>query len=143
MRTITVYVVSSGVYSDYGVNAIFSSRKLAEEFISAAPDPDYNTIEEYPLNPPTSNLIKRGYSIWQILMLRDGTTERIEKTETKNMTKMSHHWLWKRTTAMAFKGKGIPDVLNSMVWAKTEKQAIKIVNEKRTQMIANNEWKGE
>jgi hypothetical protein len=37
-------------------------------------------------------------------------------------------------------GKGIPDALQADVWAKNEQHAVKIVNEKRAQMIANGEW---
>jgi hypothetical protein len=42
--------------------------------------------------------------------------------------------------APAYRGKGFPDVLNATVWAKDAKHAAKIVNEYRTQMIANGEW---
>lgn len=48
--------------------------------------------------------------------------------------------LWRRSASTDYYMKGKPDVLVSHVWAKTEKQAIKIVNEYRTQMIANGKW---
>lgn len=56
-----VYVVSSsGCYGgDYRVNAIFLTKKSAEEFIKSVPDPDYNDIEEYELNPPIGRHSKR------------------------------------------------------------------------------------
>jgi len=136
-----VYAVNSGTYSDYRVNAIFSTRKLAKEFMQLVPDDDYNEIEEYQLDPNVPDLIRRGYSIWRVLMLRDGTTEKLERREISryNVSNIGH-CIWERTKAPAFKCKGIPDALDSTVWAKTEKQAIKIVNEHRTQMIANGEW---
>jgi len=136
-----VYTVSSGCYSDYRVNAIFSTKKLAKEFKRLVPDSDYNDIEEYELDPPTADLIKRGYSIWIVHMLIDGTTERVDRAEVclYNVTREEHS-IWRRTQAPAYKDKGIPDILISTVWAKTEKQAIKIVNEHRTQMIANGQW---
>jgi hypothetical protein len=137
-----VYVVSSGSYSDYRINAIFSTKKLAEEFKRVVSDSDYNAIEVYELDPNTTDMIKRGYSIWLVHMLIDGSTERVRKSETTryDVENMGHS-IWRRTQAPAYKGKGIPDILTSTVWAKTEKQAIKIVNEHRTQMIANGKWK--
>lgn len=125
-----VYAVSSGCYSDYRVNAIFSTKELAEEFMRLIPDSDYNDIEVYEVDPNTPDLIKRGYSIWFIHMLKDGTTERVGKSDI-NLYSVGDigHRIWERTKAPAYKGKGIPDILTSTVWAKTEQQAIKIVNE--------------
>ena len=45
-----------------------------------------------------------------------------------------------RTKAPAYQGKGVPDCLNATVLARNEKHAIKIVNEKRAQIIAAGEW---
>jgi hypothetical protein len=136
-----VYAVSSGSYSDYKVNAIFSTKELAEEFKSLVPNPEYNDIEEYDLDPLTTDLIKRGYSVWTIHMLIDGAVESAEKAGT-GLYSVTHtgHYLWRRTRAPAYKGKGIPDILQSDVWAKTQQAAIKIVNEHRTQLIANGDW---
>jgi hypothetical protein len=137
-----VYAVSSGSYSDYRVDAIFSTKKLAEEFMRIIPHNDYNAIEEYEIDPVAPDIIKRGYSIWSVHMLRDGNTESVKKREIELWTVGNiGHTIWRRSQASAYKGKGIPDILTSMVWAKTEKQAIKIVNEHRAQMIANGEWK--
>lgn len=136
-----VYAVNAGSYSDYRVEAIFSTRKLAEAFMKAVPESDYNEIAVFELNPPTADLIKRGYKIWQVHMLIDGTTEIVHKTDTDlYAVTTTGHSIWRRTQAPAYRGKGIPDILTSTVWAKTEKQAIKIVNEHRVQMIANGEW---
>jgi len=137
-----VYAVNSGSYSDYRVNAIFSTKELAEEFMQFIPDDDYNGIEEYELDSKEPDLIRRGYSLWVIHMLKDGTTERVEKREIGIWSVGNvGHSIWERTKAPAYKGKGILDILTSTVWAKTEEQAIKIVNEHRAQMIARGEWK--
>lgn len=136
-----IYAVNAGSYSDYRVVALFSTLILAREFMAAVPDSEYNDIEEYELNPKTADLIKRGYSVWCVHMLRDGTTERVFKlsTGTYDVSNVGYS-IWKRTEAPAFKGMGIPDCLLSTVWAKTDKQAVKIANEHRVQMIANGEW---
>ncbi len=138
-----IFVISSGSYSDYRINAIFSSNKLAREYMAAVKNSDYNDIEVYELDPPAADLIKRGYYVWNVLMLHDGTTERVDRTKNDyyDVEDVPRHHVWERTKAPAYKGKGIPDALDSRVWAKTEQQAVKIVNEKRVQMIADGRWK--
>lgn len=138
----TIYAVNSGDYSDYRVDALFSSKKLAEEHMASIPDNSYNEIEEFQLDPPIVDLLKRGYSVWNVHMLKNGDTERVERTNNEkwNITDVPTHNIWERTKARAYQGKDIQDILTSMVWAKTEKAAVKIVNEKRVQMIANGEW---
>jgi hypothetical protein len=138
----TLYAVSSGSYSDYSVDAIFSSKEKATEFMRMVPDGDYNGIEVYELDPPYVDKIKKGYSIWDILMLRDGTVERVHRSELRKweVLRSSEPRIWQRTKAPAYKGKGIPDCLQVSVWAKTEEQAVKIANEKRVEMIAMGKW---
>lgn len=136
-----IYAVNSGCYSDYRVVALFSTPELAHEFMAAVPDGDYNELEEFELNPNTADLIRRGYSIWSVHMLRDGDTERVTRNNpgVYEVTNVGHR-IWRRTRAPAYAGKGIPDTLTSTVWAKSETQAVKIVNEHRVQMIASGEW---
>ena len=109
--------------------------------MAAVPDSGYNEIEEFELDPNTANLVRRGYSVWTVHMLRDGTTERVlrRKASAYEVTNIGHR-IWRRTQAPAYKGKGIPDCLTSKVWAKSEDGAVKIVNERRAQMIASGEW---
>lgn len=136
-----IYAVNSGAYSDYRVVALFSTPERAQEFMAAVPDSDYNEIEEFELDPNTADLIRRGYSIWTVHMLRNGDTERVARNdpEVYAVTNVGHR-IWRRTQAPAYVGKGIPDILTSTVWAKSETQAVKIVNEHRVQMIASGEW---
>ena len=137
-----IFAVSSGSYSDYRVNAVFSTEELAQEYMDVVKQSDYNDIEEYEVDPPAVNLLRSGYSVWRVLMLHDGVVESVARTENEyyDVEGTPRHWIWERTQAPAFKNKGIPDALDSRVWAKTEKQAVKIVNEKRTEMIANGRW---
>lgn len=145
----TIYAVSSGSYSDYRINALFSTRENAQAFIDAIqgqgreyPE-DFNSIEEYELDPPTADLLKRGYSVWDVLMLRDGTVERVDRSDNSlySVQDAPTYRIWGRTKAPAYKGTGTPDGLQAGVWAKSEKAAVKIVNEKRAEMIASGEWK--
>ena len=136
-----IYAVNAGCYSDYRIVALFSTTERAQEFMAAVPDGDYNELEEFELDPNTADLIRRGYSIWTVHMLRDGDTERVtrNKPEIYEVTSVGHQ-IWRRTQASAYAGRGIPDILTSTVWAKSEAQAVKIVNEHRAQMIASGEW---
>jgi hypothetical protein len=99
-------------------------------------------VEEFDLNPDTADLIKRGYSLWLVHMLRDGNTELVKRQDLSlyDVGEVGHRRIWPRTQAKAYAGKGIPDILVSTVWAKSENQAVKIVNEHRAQMIASGEW---
>ena len=137
----TIYAVNAGCYSDYRIVALFSTPELAREFMAAVPDTDYNEIEEFELDPQTADLIRRGYSTWCVLMLRDGTTERVSREDVGiyEVTRVGHR-MWRRTEAPAYKNKGVPDCLMSTVWAKSEEGAVKIVNEHRAQMIESGEW---
>lgn len=136
-----IYAVNTGCYSDYRIVALFSTPERAQEFMAAVPDGDYNELEEFELDPKTADLIRRGYSTWTVHMLRDGNTERVTRSnpEIYEVTNVGHR-IWSRTQAPAYAGKGIPDILTSTVWAKSEAKAVKIVNEHRAQMIANGEW---
>lgn len=138
-----VFVVTSGSYSDYRILAIFSTKKLAKDFIDAVKDDECNGIEEHDLDNDTVDLIKRGYSVWSVNMLINGDTERCDRQENgrHNVINCPSFQIWERTKAPAYRGNGIPDILTANVWAKTEKQAIKIVNEKRAQMIASGKFK--
>jgi hypothetical protein len=137
----TIYAVNAGSYSDYRVVALFSSTELAQEFMAAVPDTDYNEVEEFELDPKTADLIRRGYCTWRVWMLRDGTTEKVNREDVGiyEVTGIGHR-MWRRTEASAYKNKGVPDCLTSTVWAKSEEGAVKIVNEHRVQMIASGEW---
>ena len=141
----TVYAVTAGSYSDYRIVALFSTKERAEEFIAAMTKPDgyneLNGIEEFELDPQTADMIRRGYSVWYVQMLIDGNTERCERTNTDlyNVGEVGHR-IWDRANAPAYKGRGIPNILMSHVWAKSEAAALKIVNEKRLEMIASGEF---
>jgi len=79
-------------------------------------------------------------------MLRDGTVEATQASDPSpydgdNMG--GAFFIWERTKAPAYRDKpGIRDALNARVWAKNERHAVKIVNERRAAMIASGEWRG-
>lgn len=135
-----VYLVSVGYYSDKKVLAVFNSMDLAKEFMTAVPGKDYNEyneVEVFELNPKTADMVSQGYGLWDIYMLRNGDTEKVNQMSVgpENLENVGYR-IWKRSKAF----KGASDVLISTVWAKDAEHAIKIVNEHRFFMIANGEW---
>jgi len=133
-----VFALEAGEYSDYHVIGIYTTKANAE-FVRAVVGGD---IVERILDPGLKE-INSGLSRWRVLMLRDGTTESVTRNDTiysRDIGEGNRINIWRRTQAPAYKGKGIPDCLKCEVWARTDKAAVKIVNEKRAQMIAEGKW---
>lgn len=131
-----VWVVEEGSYSNYHVVGVFSCRKNAKLIASKI---NGSTIASRTLDPCVKEL-NEGLNSYFVWMKRDGEVERCERIDDVSGCDLEGKtYLWKRSKAPAYKGKN--DVLNSTVWARDEQHAIKIVNEKRAQMIANRKWK--
>ena len=131
---VKVYLVSDGCYSDYSVLGIYSTRTLAEkahELYNADNEIEEFDLDDFPDSPP-------GMQAYKVDMDRHGTAtaERI-KVPAADDTDF---------------GTPIPAYLKSKdplwqdpsysleVWAESPEHAIKIMNEKRLQMIAENNW---
>lgn len=137
----TIWVIEHGCYSDYRVVGVFTSKEKAELVAARITTSSYDqpTVAEWPLDPAVHELSK-GYTNWLGEMLKDGTVERMVPWELSGYDLGSNLSLWKRTEAPAYKGKNIQDCLHGTVLAKDQRHAVKIFNERRTQMIANGEW---
>ncbi len=132
----TIYVVTSGDYSDYSVDGVFDQRDMAQEFVDRIPGA---RIEEYSLNPAVPE-IRAGFSAFSVYMLRDGSllqdlgdlgywTSRPEASIVP--PEVSIRW------ANRFRGRA---VLYCTCWARDAQHAVKIANEHRAQFIALNQW---
>lgn len=123
-----IYVVTSGDYD--GICGIFNSEELAQAFIDGFEKRRYEefSIEEHKLNP-YKNEITKGFFAFFVKIQKDGVCVEVYKSDS----------------AYGFNG-GIDydfDINNEMfchVFAKDDKHAIKIANEKRTELIALNKW---
>jgi len=115
-----IYAVTEGEDSDSPILALFSSREGADAFINTVRG---NRIEIYELDPPDVDMLHRGYQIWYVSMKRDGTVLYTDKNyfasfiEKQPMITLSQH-----------------------LWAKSAAHAIKMLNEKRAQFIAEGKW---
>lgn len=139
----SIFVIEQGEYSDYRVVGVFSSKKGAElvcRAINAGQNYREATVAEWPLDPGVADL-SAGRVPFKVWMLRDGTTERVEQSGVSSHDLAGSVELWRRSSAPAYRRKGVQDCLNCTVWATDEQHAVKIVNEKRVQMIANGEWR--
>lgn len=133
----TLYVVTSGCYSDYGVVAIFDDRDLAERYCEGSDDSGgYGMrVEEYPLNPKAEE-IRAGLKGHRVLLDRDGNLVRHDEDYGLDPEPGEVDWQYA----------GGPDyrrvyVFGATVLAKTKEQAVKAVNEQRAQWLAaGNAW---
>jgi len=128
-----VYVVTSGQYSDYGIDAIFTTKELAEKFIDSFLK-NYNEmeIEEWDLNPNEQHL-KQNRKPYFLRINKEGNVSDVEQRDSsfgfkQNIpvcnTSYTHDKLW----------------LNVECFADDESHAVKIAGEKRTQILASDSW---
>lgn len=154
----TLYVVTAGEYSDYHIVAIYDDRKLAEAVGGRC-------IEEFPLNPGRNQLCA-GLRPHEIEMARDGVVLCVKRTNTDSWdadldAHLTSEWslfprggaYWKmevprygfescraRYEALCHWRSKLSQSLTIKVMARDEEHAVKIANEKRTQLIATEQW---
>lgn len=130
-----VYAVSSGDYSDYRVNAIFSSTENAQKFIdSDTPSSDYN-IEEYPLDIGISKL-DQGLKAWYVNMKMDKSGNVLSSdaaltTPSSDEDEKGQLIVYGKVNPLAYIQPPDYQRFRITVWAETEQHAVKIANEKR------------
>lgn len=124
----SVFLVTEGSYSDYRVVAVCSTLEKAnraKELTSSD-----NDIEEIELDLVT-NTVPEGYQPYYVTMAWDGAVFNVYPTQLHrfplHVPYLAHH----PTTPVHYV---FP------VIARDEVAAIKITNEKRAQLIANNLW---
>ena len=127
----TVFVVTSGDYSEYRTDAIFSTRELAEQYTRDFPASDCNSIDEWELDSigrPT------GCGIWNVRLHFTGDTYDAAEIKAPNRRNaagdVGRVVIWKRTEAPAWRGKVIDDLFCFSCWARDREHAIKIASEK-------------
>lgn len=131
-----LFIVTSGEYSDYSIIACFSTEKKAKDFMkyfSGLSKWNSPRVEVYELDPPVIEQVEKGYTVYCIVMLRDGGIESIKDEGPDDLYRGSHYYVW-------FRHDSPPDAMVIKACAKTRKQAIKIANDLRAQSIAQNEW---
>ena len=124
----TAYVVTSGEYSDYHIVCVCSdaeSARIVADRINATPGRYESAyIEEYPVND-IADKYSQGHTVWGIRMSKKGVAIDIEEKSPEYM----HYGLW-----------DVNSNLYMSVWAKDSTHAVKIVNERRTEILATDRW---
>jgi hypothetical protein len=122
-----IYAVTSGTYSDYRIDAMFSSKENAQNFIDAFEKRyDEFRIEEYELDAvvPTN---KKAYFV---RMDKLGNVKEIYISDSA--------YSFSKNANISFTFDNT--IMNCYVFAKDENHAIKIANEKRVFILAENKW---
>jgi len=139
----TIYVVTAGEYSDYRIEAIFDSIELANKYIARFPKLEYNDIEEYKLND-YAKYINGDYGdkvAYQIYIDKNGDIPHIFELPPSEYPRCENN------SVEFFKLRPNENMENAEIracfhlLAKDKEHAIKIAGERRTQLLANNEWK--
>lgn len=123
-----MYVVKNGYYSDTKNVGVFDDPVLAQRCAELYTE---SYIETFELNK-LEHTIPDGYYAYSVSMERDGEVYYCEKTG------LTRRWerLWFIDNYDESRGKE----LFMIVYARDEDHAVKIVNERRLFLIANNEW---
>lgn len=120
-----IYLVSEGQYSDYHIIGLYSSRAKAQEAYWLWGD--CNDIEERDVNPPLPDHPK-GERLWSVGMSKNGDTISVHPKSPMSRVREPYACFRSDTDAIF------------EVWAKDAKSAVKITNEKRLALLAEDKW---
>jgi hypothetical protein len=140
-----VYVLTSGAYSDYRIQAIFSTMENAKEAMHLFNGDEESDIEEFELDPKIDGInihemFAIGLNTWTIGMLYDGNVVFCrERNRTIADFKEKNIW-WSTRKLEKPESIYMEKLMCISVIARSREHAIKIANEKRAIIIANNEW---
>ena len=123
-----VYIVSSGLYNGYGINGVFTSRLKARRYLRILKRDErrsYGRIKAWPLDQldtaPAEQLL---YLVWMDKAGDSPVQPRIVDPMTFRRLPFYPD----------------SDNLEMRVWASKPEDAMKIVNERRLEIIAANAW---
>ena len=134
-----VYLVTKGQYSDYSVYGVFADKTIAEEYAAQISDRwDTAHVSTRPIYDSTNLEAPIGFRGYKVLMDRDGNSEvNIDRVTCADETETDYaESEWNGTCNYALTGQYNFYVLTD----KGEQGAVKIANERRIRMIAENKW---
>jgi hypothetical protein len=134
-----VYLVTTGEYSSFRVEAVFSTKERAERF--ALVEAFNREIEEFEVDLPELH----KFPIWEIEIAEDGVVTSVGRREhpsVKNYTDEDNISLESHFSVVQSYQDGRPKRLGAVslttcVEIETEEGAIKVANERRAQVMAN------
>lgn len=127
-----IYIVTTGCYSEYRIEAVFSNHDRAVEYADNLPD---STVEEFDLDPVNPPEFRPGLKRYEILMFANGdpnvrvrkicpTNSFYDKNEIRAEPYGSH-------------------AMRTSCWAESEHHAIKIGTERRARLISLRHFVGD
>lgn len=140
----TIYIVTDGEYSDYQIVAVFDDEALAEAFRQHF---GYeHGLEEFTLNPATRE-VREGVTVYEVHMAKDGDVRGPVKSGGYFDLPATEVSIWgydhrsNQWTSIPYMRKHEWwNTLFVRCWAKDERHAIKIANEKRAEWLALGKW---
>ncbi len=138
-----VFVVTSGIYSDYHIDGIFSNEGLAKEFVEQKSGLEDVNIREWELDRLD---FPEGTRYYWVVMDADGKAElNVNYGIYNHDNAVDHNETEYIQTLQGYIGYYTGRRIFCIQTTKGEKAAIKIANERRLQLIAGNKWpvKGE
>ena len=132
-----VFLVAHGEYSDYSVLGAFDTKEHAQEYIDAWETPESsaygNEMEILPMEMnPTLKEVRKELKAFNVRMRYDGSVIAVGKQEAPSSSVIDVKYCINYMDYKKF--------IMVNCFAKDEKHAIKITNEKRTQGIALDKW---
>ena len=127
-----VYVVTDGYYSDRHIVGIYTDKEMADR--SMALEGREAEVEVFTLNPSGEEL-RQGLTAFEIQMTRTGL---VIKSEA-----VAPSWIFNERVISPPRDDFGVAFLRTYVWAKDAEHAVKIANERRSRLIASNQWETE
>ena len=129
----TSYIVVTGEYSDYHVCGVYSTRKKAN-YAAKVYNGEIIThkIDELPDHPKGM----LGY----LVRMKKGGASVVQLYGAEGMENSKDGHFQDDYTPLPDGTYNVVKELSITVWARDEQHAVKIVNEKRVQIIAANQW---
>lgn len=129
-----IYIVTSGEYSDHGINAVFTDKSLATEYARVK----QATIEEWEADQPSPFPI--GRTPYYVMMDIEGRSD-VGQCDTYRIENPYVYYFENIDRYDQFDDGNPPKGWRQFyMWAKDPQHAVKIANERRLTMIAEGKF---
>lgn len=123
----TIYLVSEGAYLDYKNLGLFTDKEAAERMANHYTE---SRVEEWPVDKKV-DYYRQGYHPYKVFMGDNGNEATAFPISDIGISEFGYR-IWQSRPSGG-------SALTNICWAKSEEHAIKITNDLRVQLIANNQ----
>lgn len=128
-----VYIITSGRYSDYGIDAVFEEKEKAESYSDAFSN---TRVEEYEVGDVNQKLLRNN--LYSVLLDSDGNEKYIRKQNRYGFAPQATQGTFIDGDLAAIGNKEKGD-FSATVIAKDEQEALKIAGELKLQKSIDND----